>query len=71
MIEEVIPTYKGRNYAVFMCDPMNHCNLPSLRSFRAEWDGKEQVFEEDCLSVITESLQEALGIAEKVAAILD
>ncbi len=71
VVGEVDVTYRGRDYVAFTCDPANRGHLPGLGSFRVEWDGKELVFEEDCVSINTASLGEALEIAEKVAKALN
>ncbi len=40
--------------------------LSELGSFRAEWDGQELVFVEDCLNVTVTSLEEALKLARSL-----
>jgi hypothetical protein len=64
---KVEATYKDENYTVFRWKPANTDALCSLKSFRAEWDEKELVFEDGCLSLTTGSLKESLLVAEKVA----
>ena len=67
---EVKVIYSAPNYAVFEYQLTDPGLLAELGSFRAEWDEKELVFEEDCLSLTTASIEEALEIAKKAAPIL-
>lgn len=67
---EVKVIYSAPNYTVFECQLTDPGLLADLGSFRAEWDEKELILEEDCLSLTTASLEEALGIAKKMAPIL-
>ncbi|MHA1579660.1 MAG: hypothetical protein ACTSUQ_08535 [Candidatus Freyarchaeota archaeon] len=60
-------TYTDDDYAVFRWKPSRYEALCSMGGFRAEWDDKELVFEEGCLSLTTRDLEESLTLAEKVA----
>lgn len=60
-------TYRDQDYTVFRWKPTKTELLLDLKSFRVEWGEKELVFEEGCISLTTESLEESLSIAEKVA----
>ncbi len=59
--------YIDQGYTVFRWKPAETKLLSALKSFRVEWGEKELVFEEECVSLTTESLEESLSIAEKVA----
>lgn len=59
--------YMDQGYTVFRWKPAETKSLSALKSFRAEWEERELVYEEGCVSLTTESLEESLSIAEKVA----
>ena len=64
---KVEAVFKDDNYTVFEWTPTRYEILCSLGGFRAEWEDRELVFEEGCLSLTTENLEESLTVAERVA----
>ncbi|GEM_PF-4039096 len=59
-----------QGYTVFRWRPAESKLLSALKSFRVEWGEKELIYEEGCISLTTQSLEESLSIAEKVAEIV-
>ncbi len=57
-------------YSEFQCNHPDPLKLCGLRSFRAEWDGRDMVYEEECLNVTVDGLEEALEIARSLAPVL-
>lgn len=68
MVEEkigkVTVTYSGRDYVEFRHEVPDVSGLLKLGAFRAELDGREIVFEEDCLTCSVSGLAEALDIVK-------
>lgn len=60
-------TFEDEGYAAFKCRPDDTEALASLGNFRAEWDDRELVFEDGCMSLATHGIEESLELAGKVA----
>lgn len=69
-IGRVSVTYSSRGYVEFRQDVSDPAGLVKLGAFRAELDGKEIVFEEDCLMLNVSSFEESLDIAKRLASTL-
>jgi len=69
-IGRVTVTYSGRNYVEFRHEIPDVSGLLKLGAFRAELDGQEIVFEEDCLTCSVSGLGEALEIVKGLASAL-
>jgi hypothetical protein len=54
-----------QGYTVFRWRPAEAKLLSALKSFRIEWGEEELIYEEGCISLTTQKLEESLGIAEK------
>jgi hypothetical protein len=69
-IGRVTVTYSGRNYVEFRQDVPDVSVLLKLGAFRTEFDGREIIFEEDCLTCTVSGLAEALDIVKGLASAL-
>jgi len=69
-IGRVTVTYSGRNYVEFRQDVSDVSGLLKLGAFRAELEGREIIFEEDCLTCSVSGLGEALDIVKGLASVL-
>ena len=74
MVEEkigrVTVTYSGRDYVEFHRDIPDASELLKLGAFRAEFNGREIIFEEDCLTCRVSGLREALDVVKDLASAL-
>jgi len=69
-IGRVTVTYSGRDYVEFRQDVPDVSGLLKLGAFRAELNGREIIFEQDCLTGSVSGLGEALDIVKGLASAL-